>query len=170
MSIPTGVRLARLAATALKLFEMKPFANRRARCSTAFAMLLVWLFALASGVANACLLEAHGTHTRGSPLAHSRQAGTVHGVISAAHAVAIETHHTGSGASNAPCLKVCDESSTSLVKQQPGFEQADAAQAPFTVVAWAGPIPADARLVRTGHARHTEPGPPIRVLFSRLAL
>ena len=37
---------------------MKLFPNTRAKRNTAFMVLLVWLFALASGVANACLLEA----------------------------------------------------------------------------------------------------------------
>jgi hypothetical protein len=71
---------------------MKPFANRRVSRNTAFAMLLVWLFALGSGVANACLLEAHRNRANGSPVAHSHQAGKGHEGIPAAHAGAIETH------------------------------------------------------------------------------
>jgi hypothetical protein len=149
---------------------MKPFANRRVSRNTAFAMLLVWLFALGSGVANACLLEAHRNRANGSPVAHSHQAGKGHEGRPAAHAGAIETHDAGSGASKPHCLKVCDDSSTSLVKHQPVFDQTDVAQAPFIALAWAAAIPADARLIRAGHSRHPEPGPPIRVLFSRLAL
>jgi hypothetical protein len=41
---------------------MKLFSNIRSKRSIAFIALLVWVFALASGVANACLLEARGTH------------------------------------------------------------------------------------------------------------
>ena len=41
---------------------MKFFAHTRIQRNTAFAMLLMWLFALASGVANACFLEAPEPH------------------------------------------------------------------------------------------------------------
>ena len=41
---------------------MKLFSNPRAKRSTVFMVLLTWLFALASGVANACLLQAQETH------------------------------------------------------------------------------------------------------------
>ena len=148
---------------------MKPFANRRVRCNTAFAMLLMWLFALASGVANACLLEARETHTPESSVTHLLKAGEVHG-MSAAHAVAAETDHGGSGVSKAPCLKVCDDSSKSLVNQQSGFDQAGAAHAPLVAAAWVSAIPGDARLIQAASFRRPDPGPPIRVLFSRLAL
>ena len=48
--------------------DIKPLSNTRAKRNTAF---LVWLFAMASRAANACLLEARGPHSLGSPAAHS---------------------------------------------------------------------------------------------------
>ena len=50
--------------------NMPSLPNSRTRRNTACAMLFVWLFALASGVANACLLEPRGVHDHGSRLSH----------------------------------------------------------------------------------------------------
>ena len=41
---------------------MKSFSNHRAKRNTPFVAMLVWAFALASGMANACLLETPGKH------------------------------------------------------------------------------------------------------------
>ena len=48
---------------------MKTFSSIRAKRSTAFVVRVAWLFALASGVANACLLEEHGKRDLGTPVA-----------------------------------------------------------------------------------------------------
>ena len=42
---------------------MKLFSTTRTKRNTAFVVLLGWLFALASGVANACLLETPEMHS-----------------------------------------------------------------------------------------------------------
>ena len=42
--------------------SMKLFFNARDKRNTAFMVWLAWLFALASGVANACSLQARQTH------------------------------------------------------------------------------------------------------------
>ncbi|MEP6964245.1 MAG: hypothetical protein ABI845_02070, partial [Polaromonas sp.] len=63
---------------------MKLLFNRRAKRNTAFMVLLVWLFALASGVANACLLEARQTHSHIATLSQAAE-----------HPSAIVPGHTG---------------------------------------------------------------------------
>ncbi|NDP48357.1 MAG: hypothetical protein GZ085_08195 [Sulfuriferula multivorans] len=148
---------------------MKPFSNTRAKRNTAFVVLLVWLFALASGVANACLLEARGTHSHGSSVAYSSATEAAFG-ISAGHAGAIASHDAGSGASKALCLKVCDDRSQSLLKQQSGFDLTDPGRAPFVVLVWIAATPVVSAPSRVDDLQPPAPGPPIRVRFSRLAL
>ena len=89
--------------------------------------LLVWLFGLASGVANACLLEAHEGHS-GSHEVSALSVG-------ADGAVASHEDH-GPDASKAPCLKFCGDSANSLVKQQSTVDSTPAGQVPFIVGAW----------------------------------
>ena len=96
---------------------MNLFSSTRTKRRTAFAVLLVWLFAVASGVANACLLEvseASSTH------AHAAVAASAHtgdpAAVSAGHAEAGDVHDDDSRTSAPPFLKVCDDGSTALVK------------------------------------------------------
>ena len=49
---------------------MKVFSTIRTQRSPAFVALLVWLFALASGVANACLLELPDRHSNAVRASH----------------------------------------------------------------------------------------------------
>ena len=60
--------------------NMPSLPNSRTRRNTACAMLFVWPFALASGVANACLLEPHGVDDHWSPLSHLSASGTTLGL------------------------------------------------------------------------------------------
>jgi hypothetical protein len=148
---------------------MKPFSNTRAKRNTAFVVVLVWLFALASGVANACLLEARGTHSHGSPVAYSSATEAASG-ISAGHAGAIASHDAGSDTAKASCLKVCDDRSQSLLKQQSGFDLTDPGQAPFVVLVWTAATPVVSAPKQANIQQPHAPGLPIRTRFSRLAL
>jgi hypothetical protein len=76
---------------------MKHFFNSRTKRSTAFVVLLVWLFALASGAANACFIQAaEETHDHGSRAAHTHLSAAEEGhAISAVHRNAIPDHDSG---------------------------------------------------------------------------
>lgn len=147
---------------------MKLFSNTRAKRNTAFVVLLMWLFALASGVANACLLEARGTHSHAAAAGSS---GAVHEpAVSAGHAGAVAGHDDGSHSAKAPCQKVCSEGSQSLVTPDLKVAQVDFGPAPFVAVLW---TPATPVVLAPGPMDDMPPahvGPPIRVRFSRLAL
>lgn len=147
--------------------SMKLLSNTRAKRNTAFMVLLVWLFALASGVANACLLEARETHAHIATAASSE----------AAHASVILPGHTGAVADGvgeshfkAPCLKVCDDGTRSFPKQEGAVAQNDAGPAPLVQVLWGRVAPVVPTLRQLDEEQPTTPGLPIRVRFSRLAI
>ena len=154
---------------------MKPLFNSRVKRHTAFVVLSVWLLGLASGAANACLIEPRGTHSHGSVAApvlateemEEAQTPAGHGAGAAGH----PHHHHDSDAPGTPCQKVCDEGSKSLPKQQSASAPIDSGLAPFVVVAWTA---SETAIVSApSRARAREPHPPrlsARVRFSRLAL
>ena len=127
--------------------------------SIAIAMLMVWLFTVTAGVANACLLKTP-----------ELPAGALNVVV------LVHAHQQGAGpgdeskAAKQSCLKTCDDGTKALPKAQAGADQTDP-----------GPAP----LVTTLRAVSTKPvlasrqfdelqvrlvGPPLRVRYSRLAL
>ena len=147
---------------------MKLFSNIRARRNTAFMVLLVWLFALASGVANACLLEARQTHVHVATVASSE---------AAAHAFAIVPGHAGAVADGvgeshfkAPCLKVCDDGTRSFPKQDSTVAQNDAGPAPLVQVLWGSVAPVVSTRRQMDVEQSATPELPIRLRFSRLAI
>ncbi|SFC25517.1 hypothetical protein SAMN05216344_11284 [Polaromonas sp. OV174] len=147
---------------------MKLFSNTRAKRSTAFMVLLVWLFALASGVANACLLEARQTHSHIATAVFSE---------AAAHASVIVPGHAGAVADGvdeshfkAPCLKVCDDGTRSLPKQDSTVAQIDPGPAPLVLVLWNTVAPVVPTLRHMDVKQPATPKLPIRVRFSRLAI
>ena len=123
---------------------------------------MVWLFALASGAANACLLETWETHSHGAPVDGHE--------VSAGHTEVGGGHDADSDVSKAPCLKVCDDESHSLVKQQSGLDLSAPSMAPFVSAAWPTAIFFGSAPNRVNDLQPPEPGPPVRVRFSRLAL
>jgi hypothetical protein len=147
---------------------MKIFSNTRAKRKTAFMVLLVWLFALASGVANACLLEARQTHSHVATAASSEPA---------AHASVILLGHTGAVADGvdephfkAPCLKVCDDGTRSFPKQDSTVAQTDPGPALLVLVVWDTVEPVIPTLRQMEVEQPAAPELPIRVRFSRLAI
>ncbi len=142
-------------------------ASRHHKRSIALTMLLVWVFALLSGVANACLTEPRGE------LAY---AGTQ--VLQADHPApaAVQPHAAdqaqhGEHPDKAPCQKSCDASSQTLLKQLPKFDTPDQqvlVPAPHRQASDLHMAPA--ALVRAALAAVPPPSPPPRVQFSRLAL
>ena len=149
---------------------MNSCSNTRVKRHAASVVLFVWLFALASGIANACLLEAHAIHRHGIAVTHAAEAPEAPGV-SAGHAGSDADHAAGSHPSKAPCLKVCDDGAQSLVKQGAGLDVSQPGLAPAFMNSWTGPTASGA--LAPGWVRDFVPPiprVPIRVQFSRLAL
>lgn len=145
--------------------------NSHTRRHTALMMLLVWLFTLASGAANACVLEERGSHSHGAPAVHLSAADAA---LETAPGHAAGTAHDEPDTDTEPtkesCLKACDAGSQSLLKQPPSLDSPHLELARFAVTAWATE-PRASTLVGWAHdLRLSEHGPPVRVLFSRLAL
>lgn len=152
---------------------MKPLFNSRVKRRTAFVMLFAWLFGLASGAANACLVEPRGTHGHGVVSASAVATKEMEEVETAPDRVvgAVTHHHHDSDAPGTACQKVCDEGSKSLTQQQSTSVPIDSGLAPFVVVAWTA---SEATIVSAPcRAREHEPPRPqlsVRVLFSRLTI
>ncbi|MFZ2294853.1 MAG: hypothetical protein WAW46_07420 [Polaromonas sp.] len=147
---------------------MKLFSNTGARRNTALMVLLVWLFVLASGVANACLLEARETHSHivGAGSFEAAQASA----ILPGHAGTVADHDDDSQNFKAPCLKACDDGSRSLPKQNLTVAQPDPGPAPLVMVLWSAVAPVVAALRQMDGVQPATPGLPVRVRYSRLAL
>lgn len=148
---------------------MKPFSNNQTKRRTALVAMLVWLFALASGMANDCLLEAPGTH------AHSTTkpgyAETAHGAASSTDdAMADHGHDDDAGSAKQACLKTCDDGANAPVRLKANFVLSDPGQAPFVAIAWNAETPAVSAPVRRYDLKSLIVQPSFRVRYSRLAL
>ena len=148
--------------------SMKFFSNTGNQRNTAFAVLLVWLFALASGVANACLLSVPESH----PLATTAAlANTVLASVElAGHLKAKAGHDDDSNIAKAPCLRVCDDGSQSLPKAHATVDQTDPGPAPLVAVLWTASAPVVESPRRLDDLQIPIAEPPLRVRYSRLAL
>ena len=147
---------------------MKLLSSHLAKRSTALLMLLVWVFALASGVANACLLEVRGTHGHLTDVAVPKAIAALK--VSAGHAGAVVGHHDEADASRAPCLKACEDVAQSLPKQDLKAEQANPGPAPLVSVLWTAATPALLPFRQTDPVQPPAPKLPVRVRYSRLTL
>ena len=145
---------------------MTLFSAIQIKRNTAWVVLLVLVFALASGVANACLLDEHETHSidaakasqaAAEPVAH-RQA-----------ALGDLDHSEDSDGAKQSCLKACDDGSNTLLKAQAEADQTDPRAAPLVATLWtsATPVVVSRRLY---DLQAPSAGPPFRVRYSRLTL
>lgn len=133
-------------------------------------VLLVWLFALASGLANACLLEVRQTHSHLATAATSEAEAVAHAsVILPAHAGAV-ADCAGASRLKAPCLKVCDDGARSFPKQDSTVAQADPGPAPLVVVLWRSVAPVIPAFRQMDAVQPAWPELPVRTRFSRLAI
>lgn len=144
---------------------MTYFSHAPSKRRIASAMLVFWLFALGVGWANACVLQERGTH------AHSAEvvaAGAP--AVSAGHLGVVDDHIADSFPGQAPCLKVCDDSSQGLVKWPSGIDPPDLAMLPPPVMAWTASAGARdaAQPARIEHPARA--GLPLRTRYSRLSL
>lgn len=141
-------------------------ASRHRKRSIAFTMLLVWVFALLSGVANACLTEPRGEPTHGGTHAPERE----HAAKVAAHPHAADQAKHDEHPDKAPCQKACDASSQTLLKQLPKRDTPDLQVVALPIYAQATFHWAPVALVRAARAAVPPLSRPPRVQFSRLAL
>ena len=148
---------------------MKPFSNHRTRRNTTFVAMLVWAFALASGMANACLLETQGKHAH---IAAHHQSGAHHAHghdAVAGDAIAVD-HDDGADASKESCLKACDDGSNAQIKLQTGVDLTDPGLAPFVGFAWNATTLVASVPGRFDELQVPVVGPPFRLRYSRLTL
>ena len=149
---------------------MKPFSNHRTRRHTTFVAILVWAFALASGMANACLLETQGKHAH---IAAHHQSDSHHAHVNdslAGDAIAVDHDDDDADASKESCLKACDDGSNGPIKLQTGVDWTDPGLAPFVVFAWIATTPIASAPRRFDELLVPAVGPPFRLRYSRLTL
>jgi len=154
---------------------MKPSFDSRTKPNVAFVALLVWLFALVSGVANACLIQTEKIHVyghdhgHGSLATHSSVAETGR-ATSEGHVVTMPDHDSEPTGSKPQCLKVCDDGSQSLTKQRVSFDLTQPVLAPLLAVALTSATPVMSARGLAVFQRLPDLELPIRTLLSRLAL
>lgn len=147
--------------------NMKPFSNQRTKRNTTFVALLVWLFALASGMANACLLEAPGKHPH---VAAGHSAEPPHTHVIGGNAADVDDDVDDQDSSKESCLKACDEGANAQVKLQAGVDLTEPGLAPFLAIAWNAAIAVASVSNRYDILRVPIVGPPFRTRYSRLTL
>ena len=148
---------------------MKPFSNRRTKRITTFVAMLVWAFALVSGMANACLLEAPGQHVH-IGAGHSANAHHVHASDEMAGDVLAADHADDTDASKDSCLKACDDGWNAQVKVQTGVNLTDPGLALLLAFAWNAAAPVASAPSRFDDLLVPVVGPPFRLRYSRLTL
>ena len=146
---------------------MKFFADTRSKRNTALAMLLVWVFALASGVANACFLETPGLQS--SAVKWSAETSKQAPAEWVAHLDATAAHHDADSTKES-CLKVCDDGTHSLPKAHSGVDHADPGPPTLVTTLWTASMPVVSANKRVDDWAIPILGPPLRVRYSRLAL
>ncbi|MCY1167678.1 hypothetical protein D9M73_76460 [compost metagenome] len=146
---------------------MKLFIDTRTKRNTAFVVLLVWLFALGSSVANACFLEVHESNN-----AVKRSAVTT-SLLPAGLLAQLGTdaaYHDGSDGTKESCLKVCDDRAHTLPKAYSGGDHLDPGPAPLIATLWTESSDVVSEPLRAEDSAIPTVGPPFRVRYSRLAL
>lgn len=154
---------------------MNPFFNSCTKRNVAVVALLVWMFALGSGVANACLNQTERTHASGNYHGHGSLATYVFTAetglaTSANHVDTMPDHDPELMGSKLQCLKVCDEGSQSLTKQRANFDLTQPVLTPLLAVSWTTATPLVSMRRQAVFQRLPDPELPIRILLSRLAL
>lgn len=147
---------------------MKPFSTPRIRRNTTFVAMLVWAFALASGMANACLLETQGKHAN---IAAHNQSDAHHAhAHDAVPGDAITDDDDDADASKESCLKACDDGSNAQIKLQTGVDLTEPGLAPFVVFAWDATTLVASVPGWFDELQVPVVGPPFRLRYSRLTL
>ena len=133
-------------------------------------MLFVWMFALLSGLANACALEDHRTQIAYVTNAHAELDGGKHiSLASDWQAEAAPAQKDESHSSREPCLKVCDDSSRSLPKQYPSGE-IDPGHPVVVALLWTSGAPINIHRDQAIDVQLGVSRLPLRIRYSRLVL
>ncbi|HWH73347.1 MAG TPA: hypothetical protein VNV16_03685 [Methylibium sp.] len=142
-------------------------ASRHCKRSIAITMLLVWMFVLLSGVANACLTAPRGELAHTGALASHAD----HPVRAAVQPHEVDQAQHDEYADKTPCQKSCDASSQTLLKQLPKLYTPDLQTlVPPTYTLYSNQQLASAAHVRAALSAAPPPSPPLRVQYSRFAL
>ena len=146
---------------------MKFFTDSRGKRNTALVVLLVWLFALASSVANACSLEKHQPH---STVTGDALATASHAPANLLSKMSIEVgHHDDSDAGRESCLKACDDRTRTLPEANSGVYVADPGPALLVTTLWIASQLAVPAPRRVDDRAVPMVGPSLRPRYSRLA-
>ncbi len=129
-------------------------------------VLWVWVFALASGAVNACLVQERTSHPHSDRVHASDPTGAR--TVSVEHLHVNPGHADGGQLSSAQCLNVCDQTAQSPGKQQAQPDLGVPA-APPVFAPWA-PVPPAALAALPVPDMRRDTAPPIRVRYVRLAL
>lgn len=137
-------------------------ANNRKRHRTVFTVLLVWVFALGVGWANACQFEAHGNPVH-------QVSGSA--ILNAGPPVTSMGHHDGdSDAAKNSCFKVFDEAPNAIVKLSSGLDSSLAVIGPPMAFEWTSKWAASTAVDAMSGEPNPGPRVPLRTRFSRLTL
>ena len=158
---------------------MKLFSVKRNQRNTAFVVLMLWTFAMASSAANACLLEAHETHAH----VHMVDATKATSALDSHHEhkhehehehehehALVDGDHATADGSKVPCQKFCSDESKVMTKQHFGLDQPDLGPASLVVVLWIVSEPSGHTPVRIDAMQPLPLPLPLRVRYSRMAL
>lgn len=143
-------------------------ATARTRHRTASTMLVFWLFAVASGLANACLSQPGQTHLHG--WAASLPLEVRASMVSPGHLGADADHPENAGTAKGACLKFCGDGAQAIVKLTAGIDHLDLPMAPRWALAWTTRQAAAAPTSTWQELPAPSPGLPLRTRFARLAL
>lgn len=147
---------------------MKLFAHTRTKRNTALVVLLVWLFALASSVANACFLESYEPQSRAAKNSEASTSRAPAELLAQPGADA--GHHDDPDGTKESCLKVCDDGTRTLPKAYASVDHNDPGPAPLVAALWTGSPGVVSAPRRLDDLAIPIVGPPLRVRYSRLAL
>jgi hypothetical protein len=149
--------------------------DRRQLRRTAFATLVVWLFALTAGAVNACVLMPERVAVQVSHadiLAHEPGVDTLSGTdheSSHEHDQSVDQHGHGHDSGKGSCQKFCDDESSAIAKAR--LPVVDLGATLFTVVQpWSTIVVVGGAGFRQSLDRPRSHGPPLVIRFLRLTL
>ena len=143
-------------------------ASRRGRRRGAFALLGIWLFALACGIANACAVQSPAKAHAHDHAAHRHAAVAEPGHIATQVPGDRDDAPDDTAQGQAACIKACDESAQSLLKHGKWTPETDSDA--VAIPAWpAQPGPKAEPRARFIDSAPSRPSVPIRAWLSRLA-
>lgn len=149
---------------------MTIFSNPRIHRNSALVMLLVWTFGLASGFANACLLEQPDTHPHATiTVPAEAHAANYDSLKAHQHTEALPDADDESQATGQLCPKVCDDSSRSLPKHY-SANQIDPGPPMVVAVLWSAAALDQLQQHQPNDVQRVTSRLPLRVRYARLAL